>query len=241
MTQLKEQNGRYYQESEVVMVATNEKSRRGDLNIDPTGLGIHISQVEPSFNNKQHLYITSNEEIKEGDWFIDDLNRIKKCTGTSQGYIDFEGGFNTKPSVCKKIIATTDESIQIIMPNIDAWEAGVKTISLPKPSDSFISKYIEEYNKGNIIEDVLVEYEDKGKVIYEEYGGMVDSTWIPNIKLKVDSNNTITIKKVVEETYSREEVEKLMEIAFEEGFSWEKDIKHSHRINLMNNWIKENL
>ena len=42
----------------------------------------------------------------------------------------------------REVLATTDDSLR-----------------LPQPSQQFIQKYIEEYNRGNIITDVLVEYE----------------------------------------------------------------------------------
>jgi hypothetical protein len=45
----------------------------------------------------QHIYITSDEEIKEGDWFYDtDSNKI---------------GINYNPNDCKKIILTTDQDL----------------------------------------------------------------------------------------------------------------------------------
>ena len=112
--------------------------------------------------NKQHIYIISDEEIKEGDWFINDLNQIKKCISRdTEGYIDFEGGFNTKPSSCKKIIATTDTTLKITISPYLFPEGGAcqsKDFLLPQPSQQFIEKYIEEYNKGNVITDVMVEY-----------------------------------------------------------------------------------
>ena len=100
-----------------------------------------------------HLYIISDDEIKEGDWFYNIHSKIV-------GRAAFNFG---KDELAKKIIATTDSSL---------WRPSHKyasdVILLPQPSQQFIEKYIEEYNKGNIITDVLVEYE---LISNEEYFG----------------------------------------------------------------------
>ena len=112
----------------------------------------------------QHLYVLSTEKIKEGDWvFHLDSKTILK-------YDLDEKANNTY----KKIIATTDTSLLIdtyinqgdtvkgdlIIKRNSDYTTGLKgRINLPQPSEQFIQKYIEEYNKGNVITDVLVEYE----------------------------------------------------------------------------------
>jgi hypothetical protein len=51
-------------------------------------------------NTAQHIYITSDEEIKEGDWVFDiELDRIEKC--------QYSGTFRN----WKKIILTTDQDL----------------------------------------------------------------------------------------------------------------------------------
>lgn len=71
--------------------------------------------------------------------------------------------------VVKKIIATTDESLYFKDTNKNPKQYMGSYISmslgenLPQPSQQFIQKYIGEYNKGNIITDVLVEYNDTSK------------------------------------------------------------------------------
>ena len=96
----------------------------------------------------------------------------------------------------------------------------------------FISKYIEEYNKGNIITNVLVEYEGKRKWMQEH----IDTTSYIDYNLKVDSNNTITIKKV-KDSYSREEVINLL-YKYNDGII----DRYSQLTNKdLDNWIKENL
>ena len=184
MSSLKEADGRYYQQCEVVMIATDNKTNITKIYLDADKTKSVLMANKPVNDNYKeyiNLYITSNEEIKEGDWFIID-NKIHQCIGHYNHYICInKKGDSILPISCKKIISSTDESL-----------------GLPKPSDSFISKYIEEYNKGNIISDVLVEYEGKRKWMQEH----IDTTSYIDYNLKVDSNNTITIKKV-KDSYSK--------------------------------------
>ena len=75
------------------------------------------------------------------------------------------------------------------------------SLGLPQPSQQFIEKYIEEYNKGNVITEVLVEY------VYL----LDDRTVLPYWNLKVNTkDNTITIKKL-KEIYTKEEVCQILE------------------------------
>ena len=127
--------------------------------------------------------------------------KAKSITSRVDCYGDFSGyyykeeldGRDTKCFclnivLSEKIIATTDISL-------------VKEYNLPQPSQQFIQKYIEEYNKGNIITDVLVEYEYL----------LDDRAVLPYWNLKVNTkDNTITIKKL-KETYNKEELCQILE------------------------------
>ena len=156
----------------------------------------------------QHLYFTSNEEIKEGDWFYSvKFNKIGKYSG-HEFLTEWEA---------YKIIASTDTSI-----------------GLPQPSTAFIEKYISEYNKGNIIEKVMVEYDGD----YDEYyGGYYGDT----VKPKVSKDNTITISKV-KDSWSRAEVIALIDEAYQLGYnSPHSEIPDLEEMNELNQWISENL
>jgi hypothetical protein len=132
----------------------------------------------------QHLYIISDHEIKEGDWYIY-ANEVFKSTGNSL----------LSSSQCKKIIATTDKSLRI--QNI---MMSMSSLYLPQPSQAFIKKYC----KSGGIDEVLVEYE----CLQSAGMKIVDFSKTPPIdiidypceciewKLKVDSHNTITIHPI---------------------------------------------
>ena len=141
--------------------------------------------------NKQHLYILSDDEIKEGDWFYDiELKAINKRVGV----IPF------KSYDCKKVIATTDNTLL----NDDDFINSVTPFrNLPELSQQFIQQYVEAYNNGKPIEEVDVEYRLIDYAVEDE----------PNSSFKygviTNSNNTINIR-LVKDTWTRDEVIKLL-------------------------------
>lgn len=169
----------------------------------------------------QHIYIISDDEIKEGDWRLD-IRTNKIYQSVKQDAELYDTSFR------KKIIVTTDTSLKI---EGKLWKT---TTNLPQPSKQFIEKYVESYNKGEVITDVLVEYED--------YIIKYNTKGITNIKsnrLKVNpKDNTITIKKL-KDSWSREEVIILMKKSFNKGVDAE-----SFQVPLYfssDKWIEENL
>ena len=194
--------------------------------------------------NKQHLYIISDDGIKLFDWVYNNKENIVEQI-TSKTQLIFVLEENKENQTFKKIIATTDKSLEIsnnldynqLLPNRKDFR-----FYLPQPSQQFIQKYIEEYNKGNIITDVLIEYE---LISNEEYFGNTvnPDNDVPYFdeKLKINpKDNTITIKKV-KDSYSREEViefgNKVKEYCKD---GWKPDSLHRVFFE-WDKWIEENL
>lgn len=170
-------------------------------------------------SEKTHqLYIISDDEIKEGDWIMrNETNVIEKAL--------FDGA--SLSILWKKIIASTDPSLD-----------------LPQPSQEFIEYYISEYNKGNIINDVQVEYkqiklfiEPQNLMQYRSQPAIFQHPHTTDPEdiwgLKVSSDNTIHIK-TVKEIYTRDEVVALIH-KFQNTYTYA-----SNEIGV-NLWIKENL
>jgi hypothetical protein len=154
-------NNKHYQECDVVMLPTKDDSARIIKSEDRDYLifvdkwsGKHIAN---------HLYILSNEEIKESDWFIElDLNGKRSfysnkpylCDiGNTGGFILTKNDGNFPfPENCKKIIATTDSSLKTYNEEYDSRsKTGREWIFLPEIPQQFIEQFITEYNKGNVI------------------------------------------------------------------------------------------
>lgn len=210
-----------FKKCKVVMLPTNEKAKVGADNwYLPKTKTLIINNIV------SHLYITSDEEIKEGDWFIIELFKVD---GTSDGLHVEQATFiedvwinkgiiaRRHSGNCKKVIATTDRlTIDI---GIDSW-------IIPQPSQSFIEEYVQEYNKGNIITDVMIEYSYKGEQHNED---STLNTFHPKVNPK---DNTITIKKV-KDSWTREEVIELLH---------KKDLYgNCNTDEEFANWIDENI
>jgi hypothetical protein len=204
--------------AQVVMLSTNEKAKIGDIVMSKFD-DIHILTKNDGKEyaktvTSQHLYILSDEEIEEEDW----------CYGMD-GIFQYKGKINLPDiELPKKIIATTDRSLKVFIHTTMAIDMDDCYESLPQPSQSFIEKFVEEYNKGNVITEVMVEYESIGAYANPKY----DSDY----QLKINSDNTINISNS-KESWSREEVVELLYKHTEYMLSGKKDT--------LDKWIEENL
>ena len=214
-----------FKRAQVIMLPTNNKSHIYSNKSIKT-LGYITGKIESDleqFPNQtetqnQHLYIISDDEIKGEDWVLTTLlNKIERV-------------LNNKTSLeyykqrAKKIIATTDTSLFTLVDcPVRGSDSNVKYI-LSQPSQQFIKKYIESYNKGEVITDVLIEME-----IDEEIAGYEHSY------LKINSkDNTITIKKL-KDSWNREEVKLLIE-KYQDTFGTAQSTS-----TFVQDWIKNNL
>lgn len=89
----------------------------------------------------QHLYILSDDEIKEGDWCMGITSNIFK----SDGSCEFKG--------CKKIVATTDFNITIEVKPCMLAPHGAD-LEFPEPSPQFIKEFVRIKNE-NLIGDKI--------------------------------------------------------------------------------------
>ena len=141
----------------------------GKLLYDPVG----VMNCTP-----QHLYATTDELPKEGDWVIGEhglTNNWNSIEGFEEHY--------------RKIIATTDPKLHVIESEYESIHLGKQTkykIDVPQIPQSFIEKYC----KAGGIDKVMVEYDSQYIGRYTTDG--ID--WLP----KTDSNNCIIIPPVEE-------------------------------------------
>jgi len=246
--ELKYVHGIPYGSAKVVMLPTNKKSvKQGQLVMGAGGNHLFTSRKTDDIVSLKayHLYITSDEEIKEGDWHIcNDI--IKKCIfiGKANGttYLVDELGNQDIIIYCKKIIATTDESLiyrkGFVHNSIDGFQ------DLPQLSQQFIENWIEEYNKNNQIVDILVECNGGTKKIKVPIGHDDYSTGLEYTpeKLKVNFDNTINIKPI-KNSWNREEVNEekseLIHLFFSSHYDKLSNIGFTSQY--IRKWIEENL
>ena len=218
-----------FKRAKVVMLPTNEKAHFA-CGLQPNGVLKYCNNINAlGIGKPQHLYIISDDEIKEGDWMY---LQEGESPLTKQGEIAQCKSKGKDGLTWKKIIATTDSSLKIEKKGFSGLlnkEVMLIGDSLPQPSPSFIEKYIESYNNGNPIVDVMVE-----TVIGQGY---YKGETIPiQEHLKIDKNNTITIKKV-KDSYTEDELKKLLRAASRKRYTFEEAI----RIGELDKWIQDNL
>ena len=216
--------------AQVIMLPTENESRFHLFTGNKPGLYSYPEIVSAIPKNpycvNQHLYIVSDDEIKEGDWYLDNIPKYYVIEQANEDWC------LTKDH--KKIIATTDTSL---IESIEMIGTGSTYLfKLPQPSQQFIEKYIESYNKGEVITNVLVEYETLKTTANNKHFGEGHIYSIAN-KLKINpKDNTITIKKL-KDNWNREEVLTLIRKAITDtnkvGF---RNISMDY-----NKWIEENL
>lgn len=210
-----------FKKCQVVMLSTNEKAKIGDNVITKYNNTLFFGKkVQEPYNMVEHeqkLYILSDDEAKKHDFFITRQNIILKSDGKNHKMYEY-----------KKIIASTDNSLKIHPTKMNDSHFDY----LPQPSQSFIEKYVEEYNKDNAITDVMVEYNDWFKNGY-------DGTIVPTTIRINSKDNTITVRKV-KSTWNKYEV-----LKFAEKYArmvQEKPIQlNAYKIIHNVKWIEENI
>lgn len=215
-----------FKRTKVVMLPTNEKA---SLLLGTSTEG-QLVKSNGSISNSahlknQHLYFLSDDEIKEGDWYINsgELARwsgtpiIMKCNSFKES-VDYSRFKNSY----KKIIATTDKTLTWIKHDDTVPYPKGTQYFLPQPSETFLQKFIYAYNNGDPITEVMVEYKH-----------LQSTTGLNEAWLKVNSSdNTITIRKM-KDSWTREEVVSLCR----EAVSYNFNIQGS----LFEKWIEENI
>lgn len=220
-------DGKFYLKCKVVMLPT-EKASKIILNLKTKSLsyGREISEEFVRYGEElQHLYILSDEEIKEGQWRLNlETNSFIKV------YYYDAIDCKLNPKKFKKIIATTDPELKIDIQR----DAFVETnCPLPRPSDAFLKAYCE---KGGISE-ILVEYEYFENDTSECIGMDSEPNGIPfnGFTLKVAPDNTITIKPV-KDSWNKEEMSQVVKKAL---YDLAYSVKHHN--GEVDKWIEQNL
>lgn len=219
-------------------------NNRSNQRLYPTTKGYYYTQayLKQEEFEAQHLYIISDDEIKANDYWINlDTNTIH--TGNLWKLAN-------NASSCKKIIATTDTSLKLSYDGTTSISKDWGGIQLPKPSEDFVTKYIEQYNKGNVIEYILVAYDNVCKNGHYMAEGNLTCLYPycnerMNKVIRVQTkDNTITIKRI-KDTWNREEIRlefmyALSEFAAERGLTpTSKEMKEINEWS--DKWITNNL
>lgn len=231
-----------YKECDVVMLSTNQKTNvyineytNLGNNANKLVFAKYISYHETNpikllidrGYTPQHLYILSDDEIKEGDWCININNHT---------LYHLTGGTVTKETYkhWKKIIGTTDTSLLI---NNRSNSDHPYNLNFPQIPESFINLFVTEYNKSNIITKVNVEYDvfdDQCDTMSCAICNCSKNTENLKYTLKINSDNTINIKSI-KDSWNRQEVINILIDLYDNQFDIDEEKKEYI------NWIKQNI
>ena len=161
----------------IFIIPTNKPSRliknnRGYALITDEFTQSDLDYIQAKF---QHIYITNDEEIKEGDWFYDlDTKYVKVNQSWKNSNLDLNG---------KKIILTTDP---------DLIKDGVQSID-----DTFLEWFVKnpscervEIGEGTRTEDEWIDNEDGGEIYRHQY-------WCYKIIIPKEENNAEKINQLL--------------------------------------------
>lgn len=192
--------------------------------------------VEKAFDN-QHLYFTTDEEIKKGDWFIN------LGSGGHPGVAIYQANSENSKAInefkfpeIKKIIATTDTELhynKVVEEDMHMYKE-----SLPHIPQHIIEAYVKKPFDKVLVEMTGTEWKEHTKIWMESMGDDPED-FEKKSELKTDSNNCIIIHPVEEKTYSRKEVEVLCRNAHLLGMK--ETLPGYPKPETIDEWIKENL
>ncbi len=160
---------KFYKEHPVVMLPTEEASPLVMNNIQQGlflvgGRGV-LAKYRMGDCTNQHLYFLSDEEIKAGVWVRhtnNDIGLVIELLPHNEYVMKLLSGVivsGMRIVNARKIIATTNPDLKIPTTRQEKIvNPGVYDKSLPRPSNGFLEAYVREYNEGNKIESVLIEY-----------------------------------------------------------------------------------
>jgi hypothetical protein len=172
--------------------------------------------IQTYINN---LYITSDDEIKAGDWCYDAFDEMDNKPKVYQATKVVQNNKEQLEYPIYKIVATTDTSIMHLSNN------GRVGYPLPNIPESFIKAFVESNGTIKKVELEMEQYFDECPDIKDVRS---------NIKIKTTPDNTVIVHQ--SKMYSKDEVEKLCELAFNKGWK----INESP-ITEFQKWSKDNL
>lgn len=157
-----------------------------------------------NYYTPQHLYFITDEEIKDGNLYLSDVNNAV-CKWTQH--------YSATNGYGRKIIATTNPELWDKSTRGQEYLGGgtyVRTFNrekgIAKIDTPFIEAYIKTYSEGNPIKEVLLETEEYAIGSY----GLSDGEPIIDTRLKLRPNGSVITHPIKERMYSEEQVRRML-------------------------------
>jgi hypothetical protein len=177
----------------------------------------------------QNIYITSDEEIKEGDWWLNiKTNDVDKCTHKSEVSV-----YNSqKYQHIKKIILTTDD--QLIQDGVQSINDTFLEWFVKNPTFEFVE--IDEYPRFDLgkgmYKIIIPKEEPKQETTLEEHYLAIPNPLVDVSRMKVDNHPDINNKETLEEAmrnngYHESDYDKIWREGVEFGAKWQAERMYS--------------
>ena len=194
-------DNKHYQECDLVMLPTEFKRENYIplFKLNSSDILSKFRGFAHSVSEFFHLYVLSNETPKENDWCINANNRVVRALKDDR---DFEP--------LRKIIATTDSYLTIkvkdrfLTDGITIHKQLYKQIALPQIPQYFIEHFINEYNEGNVINKILVEFTEEIPEGFT-FGLHGNDEPVTEFKIKLNQSNEISITIEQEQLFTKED------------------------------------
>jgi len=206
----------------VVMLSTEDLTPALFLKDDDFLINNNLNMKKWWDVTSQHLYLISNENIKKGDWCINEKYPDKPFKN-----INLEKGQGAI-----KIVATTDTKLKVKCKKSTKIIGQKIIVSLPQIPQSFL----EEYCKQGGIDEVELEYEYVDG-LYSKH-----KTTRP-LLIKLTTNNEVIVHLIEEKMYTKEEMQKCWSEGRNSGITSINNDRYDedYKIIQFKDWIKENL
>ena len=198
-----------------IYILLTDKPSRLHLWFDKLELSKEFLEVK---RNKQNIYITNDEEIKEGYYFDLDINKVLK----------YPIGCYNKGN--KKIILTTDGDL--IKDGIQAIDDEFLEWFVKNPSCEFVEINKYAYAKPNFgnYKIIIPQEEPKQETTLEEHYLSIPKPLVDVLRMKVDNHPDIDNKETLEEVaenYFNNFTKRKEEFAFIDGAKWQAERMYS--------------
>ena len=215
--------------AKIHLLPTEPSSAETCIGVRDNIMAYHLAIHHLALSKFYHIYITTDDEIKEDDWYY-----VSGGIGASIGIYKAEKS-PVNNDWRHKIIATTDPELIVYVgqdyTGTVIRKNGKNHQRLPQPSKAFIEKYCEVGG----IDEVDVEYGlfHDGNFKDDDETHAFKATRKPRVNL----HNEIIIHLIEQKMYSRDEVYKIAKVAYRMGAQNHNDAT----VERFDEWIKENL
>jgi len=163
-------------------------------------------QSNKSFKNdrknrkKFNIYITNDEEIKEGDWFIQTTYEgVFKCSDAKIEYIYFDRDSYEPIAYCKKIILTTDQDL--INDGVQSIDDDFLEWFVKNPSCEKVD--LDTFSMGDKILYNVVFPKEEPKDVILGYKTSLDAQMLDKVEPKKETLEEVELAILFHNTYEK--------------------------------------